>query len=88
MFEKYDGQPVLFGTTGEQRNFLERFDRGMVWKLFATNPLPTVVNVKYSSVNLINSVNIMTSVVEFHKFMNKLAGSMSIKGELNIKQRI
>ena len=60
----------------------------MVWKLFATNPLPTVVNVKYSSVNLINSVNIMTSVVEFHKFMNKLAGSMSIKGELNIKQRI
>ena len=21
MFEEYDGQPVLFGTTGEQRNF-------------------------------------------------------------------
>ena len=30
----------------------------------------------------------MTSVVEFHKFMNKLAGEYVDKGELNIKQRI
>ena len=74
MFEEYDGQPVLIWDDWRAEELLERFDRGMVWKLFATNPLPTVVNVKYSSVNLINSVNIMTSVVEFHKFMNKLAG--------------
>lgn len=79
MFEHYDGQPVLIWDDWRASNLLERFDRGMIWKIFAVNPLPTVVNVKYSSVNLINSVNIMTSVGEFHEFMNELAGEYTDK---------
>lgn len=72
-FDGYDGQPVIIWDDWRSGELLSKFDRGMVWKLFATNPDRINVNIKYGSVNLINSVNILTSVVPFMKFMESLA---------------
>lgn len=73
-FDGYDGQPVIIWDDWRADDILGKFDRGMVWKLFAINPDKISVSVKYGSVNLINAVSIVTSVRPFHEFVQGLAG--------------
>lgn len=73
-FDGYDGQPVIIWDDWRAKDILTKFDRGTVWKLFAVNPDKISVNVKYSHVNLINAVSIITSVTPFKKFIDDLAG--------------
>lgn len=73
-FDGYDGQPVIIWDDWRADDILSKFDRGTVWKLFAINPDKISVSVKYGSVNLINAVSIVTSVISFHDFIEGLAG--------------
>ena len=72
-FDNYDGQPVIIWDDWRPEELLSTFDRGLVWKIFAINPEEVIVNVKYGHASLVNVVNIVTSVVPFMQFIDKLS---------------
>lgn len=78
-FDGYDGQPVIIWDDWRAGDLLDKFDRSLIWKLFAINPERIDVNVKYGSTRLINTVNIVTSVQSYHDFNNGLAGEYKDK---------
>lgn len=73
-FDGYDGQPIIIWDDWRAIDLLDKFDRSLIWKLFAINPERIDVNVKYGSTRLINTVNIVTSVQSYHDFNNALSG--------------
>lgn len=73
-FDRYDGQPVIIWDDWRAEALLSMFDRGTVWKIFAINPEKISLSVKYGETNLINTVNIITSVQPFQDFIDGLAG--------------
>mgnify|MGYP000855034414 CR=1 FL=1 len=73
-FDGYDGQPIIIWDDWRAKDLLDKFDRSLIWKLFAINPERIDVNVKYGSTRLINTVNIVTSVQSYHDFNNTLSG--------------
>lgn len=73
-FDNYDGQPVIIWDDWRAKDLLSKFDRGTIWKIFAINPEKISLTVKYGEINLTNSVNIVTSVQSFVKFIDDLAG--------------
>lgn len=84
-FESYDGQKVLIWDDFRSKEVLEgcASKRGNVFKIFAVNPDKTIQKKKYSSVNLINEVNIVNSVQHWREFLDGLAGEFrSRNGEL------
>ena len=73
-FDEYNGQPVLIWDDWRPEELLSTFERGTVWKIFAVNPDRISLNVKYGDVTLVNTINIVTSVVPFMQFIDKLSG--------------
>lgn len=72
-FDQYDGQPVIIWDDWRPEELLSTFGRGLTWKIFAINPEQVIVNVKYGHASLVNVVNIVTSVVPFMQFIDKLS---------------
>lgn len=80
-FEYYDGQPVLIWSDVRAGELVQRWGRE---NLLAgiLDPFPTVAkrqNVKYSSVSLINSINIFTGADSWEDFLNGLVGEYKDK---------
>lgn len=74
-FEGYDGQPVIIWNDRRAIDLLiELNGRGNVFNVFDTHPTRQRQNIKYGSVNLCNSVNIVNSVEGHMEFLNALAG--------------
>lgn len=79
-FEGYDGQPVLIWNDRRAYDLLQELNgRGNVFNVFDTHPVRGKQNVKYSSVNLVNEVNIVNSVQDYGEFLNGLAGEYTDK---------
>lgn len=79
-FEGYDGQPVIIWNDRRAVDLLEELDgRGNVFNVFDTHPSKQRQNIKYSSVNLCNTVNIVNSVQPYKDFLDGLAGEYKDK---------
>lgn len=79
-FNDYDGQPVLIWNDFRAYDLLKACGgRGAFFDLFDTHPVKQIRDVKYSTVALINQVNIVNSVQEYHEFLNGLAGEYEDK---------
>lgn len=72
-FDDYNGEPVIIWDDWRPEELLSNFDRGLVWKIFAVNPERVSLNVKYGDVTLVNAINIVTSVIPFMEFIDKLS---------------
>jgi len=80
-FEGYDGQPVIIWNDCRAIDLLQKLGgRGNVFDVFDTHPSSTGrQNVKYSSVKLCNTVNIVNSVEDYSSFLNGLAGEYTAR---------
>jgi hypothetical protein len=70
LFEGYDGQPVLIWDDLRAFDLLTHFNKnvGAIFNLFDVIPSDSQQNVKFSSIKLINSINIVNSVQTFQEF--------------------
>lgn len=74
-FEGYDGQPVIIWNDRRAIDLLTELNgRGNVCNVFDTHPTKQKQNIKYGSVYLGNSVNIVNSVQPYKEFLDGLAG--------------
>jgi len=73
-FEGYDGQPVIIWNDFRARDLILTFNRGQVFNMFDSHPTGARQNIKYSSIRLINSVNIINGVEPYEDFLNGLSG--------------
>lgn len=74
-YEGYDGQPVLIWSEYRAYTLLEAFKgRENLFKIFDTHPHNARVNIKFGSVKLVNTVNIVNSVEDRNVFLDGLAG--------------
>lgn len=74
-FEGYDGQPVIIWNDRRAIDLLTELNgRGNVFNIFDTHPTKQKQNIKYGSINLPNTVNIVNSVQPYVEFLDSLAG--------------
>lgn len=74
-FEGYDGQPVIIWNDRRAIDLLTELNgRGNVFNIFDTHPTKQKQNIKYGSISLCNSVNIVNSVQPYKEFLDGLAG--------------
>ena len=74
-FEGYDGQPVIIWSERRASKLLDDFKgRENLFKVFDSHPHNAKVNIKYGSVKLVNTVNIVNSVQDYKEFLDGLAG--------------
>lgn len=79
-FEGYDGQPVIIWNDKRSYELLQTLGgRGNVFTVFDTHPTKARQNVKYSSINLCNTFNIVNSVEPYLDFLDGLAGEYKDK---------
>ena len=79
-FEGYDGQPVIIWNDRRAIDLLQELNgRGNVFNVFDTHPTKQKQNIKYGSINLCNSVNIVNSVQPYDEFLDGLAGEYKDK---------
>lgn len=75
-FEGYDGQPVIIWSDRRAGGFISEFGRENVFDgIFNTFPkTASKQNIKYSSVPLVNAVNIVNGIEGYEEFLDGLAG--------------
>ncbi len=74
-FEGYDGQPVIIWNDRRSYDLLDELgSRGNVFDVFDTHPRRGKQNVKYGSISLVNTYNIVNSVEDYTTFLDGLAG--------------
>lgn len=79
-FEGYDGQPVIIWNDRRAIDLLTELNgRGNVFNVFDTHPTKQRQNVKFSSICLCNTVNIVNSVQDYISFLDGLAGTYEDK---------
>ena len=73
-FDGYDGQPVLVWDDLRAFDLLTYYNKnvGAIFNLFDIVPSSSQQNIKFSSVKLINSINIVNSVESFQKFADTI----------------
>lgn len=77
-FEGYDGQPVIIWNDRRALDLLTELNgRGNVFNVFDTHPTKQKQNIKYGSIYLGNTVNIVNSVQPYKDFLDGLAGEYS-----------
>jgi DNA replication protein DnaC len=83
MFSGYDGQPVLIWDDLRAMDLLKQFNNnpGSVFNLFDVIPSASQQNVKYGSVKLINTINIVNSVQTFNEFVDVICFK-NVKSEI------
>lgn len=76
LFEGYDGQPVIIWDDKRAFELLQILGgRGNVFTVFDTHPRQKKrQNIKYSSVNLCNTFNIINGIQPYPEFLDGLAG--------------
>lgn len=85
-FEGYDGQPVIIWNDFRSGELLWKLgSRSAVFNTFDTIPTNLRQNVKYSSVKMLNSVNIVNSVEDYITFCDGLAGEYTGKDGVKYK---
>lgn len=85
-FQTYDGQPVIIWNDFRAFELLSALGgRGNVFDAFDTKPSSREQNIKFGSVRLINSVNIVNSVQSYDEFLDGLAGEYKAKDGSVIK---
>ena len=71
----YSGQPVIIWDDYRAADFLNEFERETLFNsLFSVHPEPTEYNIKYGSIVLRHTVNIITCVDSVDTFAKELAG--------------
>ncbi len=79
-FEGYDGQPVIIWNDRRAIDLLTELNgRGNVFNIFDTHPTKQRQNVKFSSICLCNTVNIVNSVQDYIDFLEGLSGGYTDK---------
>ena len=74
-FLGYDGQPVIIYSDVRAVDLIRLFGNpGSLYANFDTHPQAGDVNIKYGSVKLVNSVNIVNSPQDYNEFLDGLAG--------------
>ena len=87
--QNYDGQPVIIWSDFRAFELLEALGgRGNVFDVFDTKPSSREQNIKFGSVRLINSVNIVNSVQPYKEFLDGIAGEYKAKDGTLIKTEI
>lgn len=85
-FEGYDGQPCIIWNDFRSSELLWTLgSRSAVFNVFDTIPTNLRQNVKYSSVKLLNCVNIVNSVEPYSSFCDGLAGEYKGKDGIQYK---
>lgn len=75
MAQNYGGQPVMILDDYRPGDLAVGFgSRTSVWRAFDTTPGRADVNIKHGSVRMVQSVNIVTGVLPYKKFLMQLAG--------------
>lgn len=87
-FEGYDGQKVIIWDDCRSSDLFRKLgSRGNIFNVFETSPHKQEQNVKFGSVNLINTVNIVNSVQPYEDFLNGLVGEYKDKsGEMHMAE--
>ena len=79
-FEGYDGQPVIIWNDCRSYELFKKLGtREAIYNIFETHPTKQRQNIKYSSITLINKVNIINSVQTPDDFIKGLAGEYTDK---------
>ena len=75
-FEGYDGQKVIIWDDCRASTLFDKLgSRENIFNVFDPHPQEVKQNIKYSSVRLINEVNIINSVESYKDFITNLAGN-------------
>lgn len=84
-FDGFDGQPVIIWSDRRAIDLLQELNgRGNVFNVFDTHPTKQRQNIKYGSINLCNTVNIVNGIESYPEFLNGLAGEYTDKnGEVH-----
>lgn len=79
-FEGYDGQPVIIWNDKRSGDLFKLLgSRDNIFNVFETHPTSQKQNIKYGSINLCNTVNIVNSVQPWNEFLDGLVGSYTDK---------
>lgn len=78
-FDGYDGQPVIIWNDVRGSDLVFKFGRGEVFDLFDSHPSGAKHNIKYGSVKLVNTYNIVNGIDSYQDFLNSLAGEYTDK---------
>ena len=73
-FEGYDGQPVVIWNDFRAVDLIMRFGRGELFDMFDSHPTGARHNIKYGSVSIINTINIINGIETYKDFLNGLSG--------------
>ena len=86
-FEGYDGQPVIIWSDRRSASFIAEFGRENVFSgIFNTFPNQrSTQNVKYGSVPLLNTINIVNGVEDYKTFLDGLAGEYTSRDNIRYK---
>lgn len=84
-FEGYDGQPVLIWSDARAVDFISTFGRPKTFKIFDLTPSRGRMNVKYGSVVLNNSINIVNGIDTYLEFLDGIAGEYTDKSGVHHK---
>lgn len=76
-FEGYNGQPVIIWNDWRAQDFLQQFNRGGTFDLLDSHPTSSKRNIKYGSITLTNTINLINSVQPYQEFLDRLAGEYS-----------
>ena len=79
-FDGYTGQPVVIWDDARVPTLLETLgDRDNLLKVLDSHPTEALQNIKYGVVNLVNRINIFTTVTSYETFLDGLAGQYQDK---------
>lgn len=85
-FEGYDGQPVLIWDDRRGIDLLQELGgRGNVFNVFDMHPVRQRQNIKFSSVCLCNTINLINSVQPYQEFMEEIIGEYKDKNGRTMK---
>lgn len=85
-FEGYDGQPVLIWDDRRGIDLLHELGgRGNLFNVFDMHPVRQRQNIKFSSVCLCNTINLINSVQPYKEFMSQIMGEYKDKNGLLVK---
>lgn len=79
-FEGYDGQPVIIWNDARASTLIHTLgSRDNLFDIFDPHPTSKQQNIKYGSVNLVNSINIINTVQPIDEFCDGIAGEYTNK---------
>lgn len=81
-FEGYTGQPIIIWNEVRSKELVAELGRTNLLDLMDPYPSKKKQNVKYSSITLINSVNIFNGIESYQAFLEGLTASYKSKGNV------